>query len=285
MSGFWDKKGVVSQEVAYQQAQSSPLAAKFLELDEEALSEFQEDPNVDIFEEEEDNISDVLNDANLRLEQGRLYQMIMSHDIFGETDADPKAIRNVQREMRKFARERMETMLGMRQEEPTLQTIVSSPFNDMEVTVLKLLASKMSKGATEESQPIQPPIAQSPPKKDGITAIAGTTRPKAPTPLKRESKPIQKTQTVPVQKAKPQSPKREEESSLKKPIDQMTPEELAAHDKEATERHSKKYATMPSNMYPMPTGAALEALYTVQAAQAVQPGSAINKMMSIMNNR
>ena len=43
-------------------------------------------------------------------------------------------------------------MLGIRQEQRGTQVaVVSSPFNDLEVTVLKMLASKMSKGATEES--------------------------------------------------------------------------------------------------------------------------------------
>ena len=34
----------------------------------------------------EEDFSEVLNDANLRIEQGRLYQMIMNSDIFGQTD-------------------------------------------------------------------------------------------------------------------------------------------------------------------------------------------------------
>lgn len=277
MSDFWDKKGLnQSIPVQIQQIASQPI-----ELDEEALAQFQEDPNVDIFEEDFD-MADVLSDANLRLEQGRLYQMIMNHDIFGETDADPKAIKNVQREMRRFARDRMETMLGMRLEESKQQAIVSSPFNDMEVTVLKLLASKMSKGATEEIEQPHPVIA--PPKKEGITAISGATRPKVPTPLNRSPKtsPPVKTQNKAPVKAQP---KNEETSSLTKSIDQMTPAELAEHDRKASERSLSKYAKMPSNMVPMPTGAALEALYTVQAAQAVQPGSTVSAMMNLINGR
>jgi hypothetical protein len=275
---FWDKKGIVTQEQAYQQATTN-TPSQPIELDEVVMQELQEDPNIDIFDEEDEDMASVLSDANLRLEQGRLYQMIMNSDIFGETDADPKAIRNVQREMRKFARDRMETMLGMRQEETVSKTIVSSPFNDMEVTVLKLLASKMSKGATEETS--SPIAAPSIPKKDGITAISGTTRPKTAAPLKKEAKSIQRTIQP---KQEPVQPKTEE-SSLKKPIDQMSPQELAEYDKNASERHTKSYAKMPTNMTPMPTGAALEALYTVQANQAIQPGSPIATMMSLINSR
>ena len=68
-------------------------------------------------QEEEEDFTAVFNDANLRIEQGRLYQMIMNHDIFEGMDADERAVQNVQKEIRKFARERMEIMLGMRQEQ------------------------------------------------------------------------------------------------------------------------------------------------------------------------
>ena len=285
MSGFWDKKAITTQETAYQQAQQA-LPAQPITLDEEALAEIQENEEYDVFEEEDDDMSSVLSDANLRLEQGRLYQMIMNSDIFGETDADPKAIKNVSREMRKFARDRMEMMLGMRQEEVTQKTIVSSPFNDMEVTVLKLLASKMSKGATEEQAPAQP-LVQAPPKKDGITAISGTTRPKAPAPLKRESKPIQRA-PQPKMTAKPTATsaiKSEEDTRLTKAISEMTPAELAEYDKKASEIHARKHSAMPPNLIPHPSPQQLEAIYTAHANQLSGPGSALGNVMALMNKR
>ena len=61
-------------------------------------------------------IQNVLSDARLRLEQGRLYEMVMNSDLFEGSDCDPKAIKNVEKEIRNFAKERMEIMLGMRQE-------------------------------------------------------------------------------------------------------------------------------------------------------------------------
>jgi hypothetical protein len=185
--------------------------------------------------------------------------MIMRHDLFGETDADPKAIRNVQREIRKFVRERMETMLGIRQEQSTQQTVVSSPFNDLEVAALKMLASKISKGATE-SPSVQIPSA---PKKDGITSVSGS--------LRADSRPAtlvaQPKKPAPKAAAKP-SPKAEkpEESALQKPIDQMSPEELLEHNRKAEERSKSKYAKNPVGIVPHPTLQQLEALYTVAAA-------------------
>lgn len=264
MSGFWDRRNIKPQEAAYQEA----LQAQPIQLDEEAMAVLQEDPNVDIFEEEEDDTQIVMSDANLRLEQGRLYQMVLQNDIFADTNADPRAIRNVQREIRRFVRERMETMLGIRQEQAALQPIISSPFNDTEVTVLKMLASRMSKGESEKTNspaPIMPVI----PKKDGINSISGNLRPQTSTPLKANPKPIPKS--APKEQKKPiaQAAPKVLEPTLTKPIEEMTPEELVQHDKAALERRAKLKSALPTNLVPHPTPQQLEMLYTSAAANAV----------------
>src|SRR5271167_227185 len=159
---FWDKSN--SHPAAQSQVQSEPAA-----YDEQAVTTILGDPHLDLHpdgDDEYEDTADLMVNANLRLEQGRLYQMILANDIFGETDADPKAIRNVQREIRKYVRERMEIMLGIRLEQVSQVPIVSSPFNDLEVTALKMLASKVTGGRTEE---VKPAPVQVPPKKDGIT--------------------------------------------------------------------------------------------------------------------
>lgn len=275
---FWEKNVTQSQK-----PWESPEVAQPMVLDEEAMKVLQEDPNVDIFEEEEDDTQAIMADANLRLEMGRLYQMVLQNDIFVDTNADPRAIKNVQREIRKLVRERMETMLGIRQEKASVQeTIVSSPFNDMEVVVLRMLASKMSKGATEESvQKASPQLPPAVPKKDGITSISGTLRPQA-TPLKKEVKPVQKLASKPAPKS---AIAKEEEPTLQKPIEDMTAEELAAHDAAALARRSKNYAAMPNNLMPHPTTAQLEMMYTMQAAQNPAPGSAVARMTDLINGR
>lgn len=284
MSGsFWEKT-VNSQPAIAQNPHTDEV-----HLDEEAVAEFQEDPNVDIFDEEEEDTLAIMSDANLRLEQGRLYQMVLQGDIFADTNADPKAIRNVQREIRKFVRERMETMLGIRQEQPAQETIISSPFNDMEVTVLRMLASKMSKGATEEvnnrqSGPSLPPPT---PKKDGITSISGSLRPQTnatTTPLRKSAAPI-KAQPALAKKAAPaKTAPKEDDSTLTKAIEDMTPEELAQHDAAAIARRSKNYAAMPANLTPHPTPQALEALYVAQTSNISAPGSAVANIMALMSN-
>lgn len=255
---FWDKTN--SQPVQQEQPQE-------IQLDEQAVAALQESPEMDLFEEEEEDFSDIMLDANLRLEQGRLYQMILQTDLFGQTDADPRAVRNVQREIRKVVRERMEVMLGIRQEQQAQETIVSSPFNDLEVTVLKMLASKMSKGATETQE--QAPL---PPKKDGITQVSGNLRSNNTlTPVgqsRTTAKPLPKTPVKqPVKPAKPKSAISTNESNLKKPIEEMTSEELAAHNKAAEERSTRNRAALPNNLVPHPTAAQLEMMYTASAAQ------------------
>lgn len=257
MSDFWNKKPAFNPQLLPEQ----PIV-----LDEEAMATLQEGPNVNIFDEEEEDLVGLMSDANLRLEQGRLYQMILENDIFADTNANPKAIRSVQREIRKFVRERLEVMLGIKQEQTIQQTIVSSPFNDLEVTVLKMLASKMSKGATEQPQEITTVQAPPTPKKDGISSISGTLRPQAPVKLTPTSQATQKPVTKPtVASAKPQPKstvnKPIEGSALKKPIEQMTQEELIAYNAEAEKRSISNKAALPNNLIPHPTPEALQMMY------------------------
>lgn len=261
MSDFWSRKNLPPPTDETQSIQET-VTQSMEEMDAEQVE----------FIEDEDDMSEVLNDANLRLEQGRLYQMVIEQNIFGETDADPKAIKNVQREIRKFARERMEIMLGMRHESAKEQTVVSSPFNDLEVVALKTIAAQMSKGATKSVDKPEVPAA---PKKDGITSISGTTKPKVS--IAKEFKPLPKNRapdaaakTKPAPKA-PAGPK--EQSYLNKPIEQMTPEELLAYDEARENRMKNLKADLPANMVPMPSPAEMEGMYMTRQANMISSGS------------
>ena len=267
MSDFWNKP-----KASAPKPWEPPVPVQTeVVLDEAAVLEITGESPQDVFEEEEEDTANLMFDANLRLEQGRLYQMVLANDIFGDTDADPKAIRNVQREIRKFVRERMEVMLGIRHEQVAQAApIVSSPFNDLEVTALKMIASKVTGGKTEETQSEAVPVPVQP-KKDGITAINGNLRANSPAPS--VSKPAvntaQKVETKPqklASKTPVKSPIKEEGSALNKPIEQMSQEELAAYNKAAEERSARKRAAMPTNMVPHPTPQQLEMMYTGMAA-------------------
>lgn len=289
MSGFWEKTvNNQANKQAYETIAPEPVI-----LDEEALSEIQEE-HFDVYEEEEDDISLVMADANLRLEMGRLYQMILENDIFAQTNADPRAIKNVQREIRRLVREKLEIMLGIRQDQPTQQqTIVSSPFNDMEVNALKMLASKITKGATEEIPSSGPQASPPQPKKNGITAISGELRPQTTPVLKApERRPL--TKSLSQSPTKRLEPKKGEpiiksaisnpegDSLLKKPIDQMTPEELVEYDKQALERRSKNKSALPSNLVPHPSPQELEMRYMSHAQQF---GAVANTIALISGNK
>lgn len=126
---------------------------------------------VDLTEDEEEaDDATILTNARLRLEQGRLYEMLMTSDIFNNLDADPQAVKNVQREMKRFAKDRMEVMLGMKRPSELAGSVVSSPFNSVEVEVLKSLAKKLSGGATEQ---VSGP--QAPPKSKTLTPISSNS--------------------------------------------------------------------------------------------------------------
>lgn len=266
---FWEKNVNQAQKPWEQQLPQN------VQFDEEALAELQEDSDTDILEEDFDDTAALMSDANLRLEQGRLYQMVLQGDIFADTNADPKAIRNVQREIRKFVKDRMEIMLGIRQEAQKQETIVSSPFNDMEVSALKMVASKVTNGASQTQQEVQA-AAPAIPKKDGITSISGMVK-TAPTQAKVTEKKI----TTKLQPKQAKSVINDTaESALQKPIDKMTPEELAAHDKAAQERSKKNHSALPQNMVPHPTPQQLEMLYTGIAAQ----GATISNSYSPSHN-
>lgn len=146
----------------------------------------EEEPEED---EESEDYSEVLSDANLRLEQGSLYKLIMKHELFEGSDADPKAIQNVQKAIRKFAREQMEIMLGMRQDPQTTvveRLEIEFPFNAMEVEVLKAVAHTATKGATEHSDNYVPDVTRTTGPIPVIPEKRNTFNPIGSSPAKRQ---------------------------------------------------------------------------------------------------
>ena len=226
-------------------------------------------------DDEDEDFTEVLTDARLRLELGRLYEMVMNHSLFDGVEVDARASKIVQKQIRKFAKEQIELTLGMRQEQASANTaIVSSPFNSLEVEILKKLASAASKGATEsvEEEPVTAPAA--PPKKKTLNTISSNsqkTTPKAqpakPKPIAKKVEPIQRT-------AKPQLPPEFEPDyePLSKPVHEMNTEELMERDRQAAERQKSRQAAMPKDRAPMPDAATMEMLAQSQVQRALAPG-------------
>lgn len=227
------------------------------------------------YNDEDEDYSEVLNDASLRLEQGQLYQMIMNHDLFNGTTADPKAVKAVQRQIRKFAKEQMEIMLGMKAPSEAVQHVeVQSPFNTLEVRLLKDLASKMSQGKT--STPEADKIAT------GLNTIGSVAKKQmAPKPLMPSAqKPIPRA-------AAPAAPKtpagksailEENYKPLEKDPGLMTPEELIERNREISARRTKR--PVATGGIAMPTVEQEEMLHTQRAMAVMNPSNPLSAIIS-----
>ena len=230
-----------------------------------------EEPEEEILEEEiseeEAEDAEVLTDANLRLEQGSLYKMIMKHDLFDGVEADPKAIQNVSKAIRKFAREQMEVMLGMRRETAQVEHLsIDFPFNSLEVDTLKALARAATKGATDHSDNYVPNVIRTTedvpvvPKRNSLNPIGGSSFSKKTVP----AKPLAKKPATPVKRSKMDDiidrevrkagisrELLEEDQLLSVPVAQLTAEQLIARNELVAKRRGTLVKS--SQAIPMPT--------------------------------
>lgn len=202
--------------------------------------------------EEDDSV--LVNDVRLRLEQGKLYEMLLKHDLFGDVDADKRAIRNVQREIRSFIKERLEVLLGIKQDPkltpPARQGLglAESQFTDVEVMLIKKLLSKMSNGATERATSVSTqqisPVASTP--SSGLNKLQ---QPKAaavrvsPKKIKEPASQI----NISDQKIKKILEEKfgEQEMPLGKPANQIKASELMERNKRISQRQASRKATGP----------------------------------------
>jgi hypothetical protein len=160
------------------------------ELSADALEEIEE-----FFEEEKS----IVDSAKIRLQQGSLYEMLIGHNLFEGVDAHPEAIAQVEKELKGFILERLEVLLGMKAEkEKEVHKIVQeSQFNDMEVQALKMIASKVTKGAsaTAPTTPSEKQLNTVKPKKQKLNSLSK--------PVKKVAKPAKKVVKKPKVASKP----------------------------------------------------------------------------------
>lgn len=266
----------------------------------------QPEPEVQYDEEsEEEDFSSVLSDARSRMEQGRLYEMLMDHDIFAGADADEKAIKFVTKQIRTFAKEQMEIMLGMRQEPAKAQAMLAEnfPFNDVEIAALKDLAYVATKGASarDDVQTFTPQAAPVAPRRTGLNPIAVKSQakpaPKAAAPAKPAQKPLAQKPAAPVQREAPRKQNeaeildlcmelgisREEydrqyasfSSALTKPMSQMSEAEVLERNRQIALRTNKQVKSPMA--IPMPSAEQEEMLHTQRANTA-----AANPQMQVL---
>ncbi len=270
-------------------------------------NELQYDDGYEDYEEQTEDYSSVLSDARLRLEQGRLYEMIMNHELFEGVESDPKAIRNVQNEIRTFAKERMEIMLGMRLEAPRGGELgVDLPFNSLEIEALRDIAFKLTKGASSSPE-VERYSAPVKPRQAGLAPIgAGRSRPQErrpePRQEQREQRPLPSKPSAPVKRMKVdpnlearlraegveqeyiEEAKRQVMQDTYKPIGkqihEMTEQELRERNEQAAKR---AYATVKSpQAVPMATPEQAEAMVLQRVREASSHPSMI-RIMDLLN--
>lgn len=232
-SDLWDREYPTEEEIEQQlkgQGQQPVSANEYYQ--EEMVDEWEgleDDEDLDFMDELYDGEEevDLMQNARIRLEQGRLYEMLIQHDLFGDIDADPTAVSKVEKEIKDFIMERLEILLGIRAEKEVEIHKVEAQFNDVEVDALKQVAAKLTKGASVQARPAAPK-----PQKplSGIKQLSSKPKPKKVSPLskkkkKKVGKPLPKTTAQ-----KPQKPVKQEVPPVPKTI-----EDIARRDIEYTE--------------------------------------------------
>lgn len=163
--------------------------------------------------------SNTIYNARLRLEQARLYEMLINHNIFEGVQADERAVQVVQNELKLYIVKRLEVLMGLRK--PKAKVVAapvaqSESFNEVEVDFLKQLAYKGTNGASVTASKATPkpnPIVKSEPAKLKTLTPQAPAKPKPV--VTQTPAPQVKSNTTP-QAAQP--PKRGRPPKADKPV-------------------------------------------------------------------
>lgn len=203
---------------ASQKEESVAESEEYAEVDDEEIALTEEEA------EEADQAYDasVMADARLRLEQGRLYEMLLEHSLFKDVDADARAIKNVEREIKAYIRERLEILVGLKVDKAKQVSGNAGQFTDLEVDMLKQLIGRVLK--KEGISPVQAP----PTSKDRAKPVQSISPLQGNKPA--PTRPVTTSQKAPVKvpvKAAPVPAKKVVEKPLAKSPRDMTARELA----------------------------------------------------------
>jgi hypothetical protein len=276
----------------------------FLEQESEDSYDFLEEDSQQSEEYLDDSDKVIVSEARVRLEQARLYEMLVDHDFFQGVTANPDAIKNVTQELKIFIVERLEVLLGIKEDSLRKSKAKSGSlqgdFTDMEIGFLKMLAKK---GTEKHMTPKEPertaprPLAQ--PVKQAPQQLAPVKR--APDPV-REQRPQPKPQPTPQkrvpvktsQKTVAQEPSKKSIVDLakedlrnmknRKSAREMTEEELLEEHKKMSDRY-KKPKVQPSNALPQPDAGQLEMVYMQRSLK--KTGNDVNSVLAnlIVSNK
>lgn len=215
MSTFWDEEDHISEYDLLEEAEEvEAIAAQhaqepvIVEADEEEIEQILEEAAYGLDKEE----ANVIYNTRIRLEQARLYEMLINHNLFDGVDADESAIAIVSNELKHYIVKRLEILMGLRQPAPRT---TNSDLNEVELDFLRQLAYKGTKGASAEVEEAPRPA----PKPQGLKPLQPTVKSaslkglnKQPTKRRTQPAPQQQAQPEPT----PQPPKRTPQKRTKK---------------------------------------------------------------------
>jgi len=287
MSNFdWDNEYPSDEEIEQQLQKVSAEQAPVIEEPRHTPKRYEpvQQNEEEILEEELDDM-EFLTNARLRLEQGRLYEMLLKHNLFADVDSDPRAIANVQRELKNYIQERLEVLLGLRPDPRLVKMQVEQnlPFNSLEINLLKSVVSKMSSGATERFEPkpsrtvsdtIKP---LSLPKTDSIKPISGNKPVAKQPPTENVREEIKKAVAPKKQPPQASATVRKYERP-NKPLSEWTDEERVAHNKHLSEEQAARKAHSAKAM-PMPSYEQQYLQYGLQASKGPSGDSQMSKLI------
>ena len=231
MNNFWDEDTVSEYEMIAEDAANSEAVAEeiadsiveemeaeepeIIEATDEQLEEILEEAAYDLDHKE----SNVIYNARLRLEQAKLYEMLVNHSLFAGVEASPDAVKIVENELKHYIVKRLEVLLGIRKpkmRQPDVETSIELPFNETEINFLKQLAYKGTLGRSATDAP----VSVTP--KPTINPLSGSTKP-APKPVvqpQAQPKPQQQVVKKAVAKAKEQPLRKQASEKPKKNVDE-----------------------------------------------------------------
>lgn len=195
MNNFWEDEEPLSQyemmkdniDHAEQIAVAYENSPEIVEAPQEVLETIVEESAFELDNQE----SNVIYNARLRLEQAKLYEMLVNHNLFEGVDADQRAIEIVQNELKHYIVKRLEILMGLRAPEPTRivsnENSLQNAFNEVEIDFLKQLAYKGTLGRSVNNAPAtlntlaSKPSVQQAPKVNTLKSLAA---PKVQTKIK-----------------------------------------------------------------------------------------------------
>lgn len=298
------------EEIAEQYA-SEPVV---VEASEEDLEQVMEDSAYNLNVEE----SNIVYNAKLRLEQARLYDMLINHNLFEGVEASEQAVAIVSNELKHYIVRRLEILLGIRQPRPRQveRESPASTLNPVELDFLKQLAYKGTKGqsalVSQQSQQQARPAA---PKPAGLKPLVQKQAQPQPKPIVKDKDPRKEVVKQPPQQevqAVPQKPKKNnvkprqkvtkpsgngrnltqaeimelakrdlQEMEQRKPWAKMSQKEKEAEVKRVNEKHAKP---RPKSVAPMPTFEQQQQMYMTQQQLRTGSQNQVDQFNSILAN-